>query len=247
MSASATGTGTGAGGLAGGDRVDNSKTPAPLSEMRVNYSAKAGLGEKDVGNDPVSLFSQWLADAQGTSENEPNAMCLSTADARGRPSGRMVLLKGYDARGFVWYTNYESRKAVELEQNPYASLTFWWASLERSVRIEGPVSRVSDAESDAYFSSRPAQSRIGALVSEQSKPASSRDVLEERWMKLQGEYLDENGDLRKDVQRPKYWGGFRLQPLRFEFWKGRSARLHDRFEFVREDVQCDWSKQRLQP
>lgn len=185
-------------------------------------------------------------------------MCLATATVTGRPSARMVLLKAFDHNGFVWYTNYHSRKAAQLHENPFAALTFWWPSLERSVRIEGLVERVPDEESEAYFTSRPPTSRLGAWASDQSKPLDDRIVIEERWKALVDDHLDEEGNLKKDIGRPPHWGGFRLVPDTIEFWKGREARLHDRvvYQLIQqndrapgEDVaqRATWTTTRLQP
>lgn len=170
----------------------------------------------------------------------------------------MVLLKGFDDSGFVWYTNYQSQKAAHLAENPYAALTFWWPSMQRSVRVEGIVRRVPDEESNTYFESRPPTSRLGAWASDQSRPVEGRDVLVERWDALVEEHLDEEGALKKDVKRPPHWGGFRLVPDTVEFWKGREARLHDRIVYKRNtSEECstgepskskeEWETMRLQP
>lgn len=217
-----------------------------VADYRVSYS-RGNLQESDVGNDPLNLFRQWFDEADNSSEKEVNAMCLSTVDANGRPSARMVLLKGFDERGFVWYTNYESKKAKDIDSNPYAALTFWWPSLERSVRIEGVVMRVAEEESDKYFGSRPPLSRIGAWASDQSRPVQSDGVLQGKLSELKEEYLDEDGNLKKEIERPPFWGGFRLNPDRIEFWTGRPARLHDRIVYSRKEVGDSWSRQRLQP
>jgi pyridoxamine 5'-phosphate oxidase len=167
-------------------------------------------------------------------------MILATATPDGRPSARVVLLKGYDERGFVFHTNYAGRKGRELERNPYAALVFYWDKLERQVRVEGGVSRVSDEESDAYFKSRPRGGRIGAWVSEQSRPVESRAVLEERLRRLEEEY-----EGREEIPRPPHWGGYRVTPEAIEFWQGREKRLHDRLLYVREAG--GWTIKRLQP
>lgn len=177
-------------------------------------------------------------------------MCLSTVGPDGRPAARYVLLKAVDGRGLVWYTNYGSRKAREVDRNPAAALTFWWAGSERSVRVEGDVARVSAEESDAYFESRPAMSRLGAWASEQSEEVEGREVLEKRWDKLMEEYMPGGKDSEpvKEIKRPEGWGGYRLVPTRIEFWKGRSSRLHDRVVFERESADSKtWSQKRLQP
>ncbi|PXF39946.1 Pyridoxine/pyridoxamine 5'-phosphate oxidase [Gracilariopsis chorda] len=228
-----------------------------VASLRVNYSNQ-GLDETQLTPDPIALFSTWFDQARSAQEHEPNAMCLSTADESGRPSARMVLLKAFDQRGFVWYTNYQSRKASNLSRNPFASLTFWWPTMERSVRIEGPVVRVPVEESDAYFHSRPPSSRLGAIVSDQSKEIKNRQLLELRWQELQDAHLDDDGQLTRPIERPSHWGGYRLIPDRIEFWKGRSARLHDRIVYQRDlpelsDHNLDqlaklqWATKRLQP
>lgn len=233
-------------------------TMADLAHLRVNYS-KCGLDEDTLTESPFQLFKAWISDATSEKEPEPNAMCLSTADANGRPSARMVLLKGYDERGFVWYTNYESRKAQELSECPYAALTFWWAGLERSVRVEGPVQQISEEESDKYFKSRPPESQLGAWVSDQSRQTEGRVMMEERWEQLRSDHLDGEGNMVKGIERPPHWGGYRLVPDRVEFWKGRSARLHDRIVYERdvserkeggdlwEGADDVWTQKRLQP
>lgn len=228
-------------------------TMTSVADLRVNYS-KQGLDEATLPHSPFQLFSTWFSEATSAQEHEPNAMCLATADSSGRPSARMVLLKAFDTHGFVWYTNYSSRKSEQLSSNPFAALTFWWPTMERSVRIEGPVLRVSEQESDEYFNSRPPASRLGAWVSEQSQSVEQRKILEDKWSTLRNEHLDENGECIKDIQRPPFWGGFRLIPERIEFWKGREARLHDRIVYERSlpetnfsNVEDKWSRTRLQP
>ena len=172
---------------------------------------------------------------------EPEAMTLSTATLEGQPSARIVLLRGYDERGFCFFSNYSSQKGQELAANPYAAVTFHWVELERQVRIAGRVEKVTEAESDAYFQSRPSQSRIGAWSSPQSSVISSRDALEELFKKYQEQYLDETA-----IPRPEHWGGYRVIPKRIEFWQGRPNRLHDRLRFIRID-QGPWTLQRLAP
>eukprot|EP00737_Agarophyton_chilense_P002736 gb/GEZJ01003143.1/.p1 GENE.gb/GEZJ01003143.1/~~gb/GEZJ01003143.1/.p1 ORF type:complete len:279 (-),score=29.85 gb/GEZJ01003143.1/:534-1370(-) len=219
-----------------------------VDQLRVSYSQQP-LDEDALPMQPLPLFTTWFGDAQRAAEPEPSAMCLSTADGHGRPSARMVLLKAFDERGFVWYSNYRSRKAHELADNPCAALTFWWPSLERSVRVEGNVTRVDEAQSDEYFASRPPESRLGALVSEQSTVVSTREPIERRWKHLRATFLDEHGELVRDVPRPAHWGGYRLTPLRIEFWKGRAARLHDRIVYERPSTHGadSWTRIRLQP
>lgn len=232
---------------------------SPIADLRVNYSSQP-LDDATLTPTPFGLFTVWLDEARQANVHEPNAMTLATADSQGRPSARVVLLKGVDERGFVWYTNYESRKSEQLAQNPYAALSFWWPELERSVRIEGIVARVPVEESDAYFQSRPADSRLGAWASDQSRPLAERESLEEKWARLRKEHLSADGNhVIKTITRPPHWGGFRLVPSRVEFWKGRHARLHDRVVYNRElpersveemvvtPVEEEWKCGRVQP
>ena len=177
-------------------------------------------------DDPIALFDLWFAEAQASEPNDVNAVALATADAAGRPSVRMVLLKGHNADGFVFYTNRESRKAGELEANPHASLLFHWKSLRRQVRIEGVVTRASDAESDAYFASRGRDSQLGAWASDQSRPLDARETFEARFAATGRRFSG-------DVPRPPHWGGYRVAPSTIEFWEDRPHRLHHRQLFVR--------------
>lgn len=179
-------------------------------------------------DDPHALFETWMADAKASEPNDPNAMALATVGADGMPSLRMVLLKGHDAWGFVFYTNRESRKAGELAADPQAALLFHWKSLRRQVRIEGPVSLVSDAESDAYFASRSRDSQLGAWASDQSRALDSRATFEARFEAMQARFAG------GAVPRPPHWGGYRVSPIRIEFWQDRAHRLHERRLFTRD-------------
>lgn len=193
----------------------------------------------DLHPDPIEQFGRWMEEALEEGLLLPNTMTLATATADGRPSARMVLLKGFDHRGFVFYTNYESRKSRELSGSPHAALVFYWARLERQVRVEGRVERVDGDESDAYFASRPLESRLGAWASRQSRPLESRIVLEERLAELEREHAS------GDVPRPPHWGGWLVRPSIVEMWQGRPNRLHDRFVYTRRDDR--WDRERLYP
>src|SRR6266702_1774025 len=209
-----------------------------LAELRKNYS----LGSLDVGDvdrNPFRQYETWFQQAVDARLPEPNTMTLAPVDPRGRPSARIVLIKGVDERGFVFFTNYESRKGLDLAQNPHASLLFYWIELERQVRVEGAVVKTSDAESDTYFASRPVGSRIGAWASEQSKVIESRAALEAR----EREFIAQYGD---SPPRPPHWGGYRLIPDAIEFWQGRPSRLHDRLLYTRSGS-ADWTIARLSP
>lgn len=209
-----------------------------LADIRTDYQL-ASLSEEQVDADPIQQFSIWFHDALKAKVAEPNAMGLSTVNAQGRPSSRIVLIKELDQRGMTWFTHYTSKKGEELAANPYAALLFFWSELERQVRIEGRVEKVSEAESDAYFNSRPLASRHGALASEQSKVIANRALLEERVAKISAQYGEK-------VPRPEGWGGYRLVPDYMEFWQGRSSRLHDRIAYTKNE-QGVWLRQRLQP
>jgi pyridoxamine 5'-phosphate oxidase len=208
------------------------------SRLRKEYT-RAGLVEGDVDPDPIVQFRVWFDKVVDADLHEPNAMILATANRDSRPSARVVLLKGYDERGFVFYTNYEGRKARELEANPLCALLFYWGELERQVRIEGRASRISNEESDAYFTSRPRGSRLGAWASEQSRPVEDRSLLEERVRALEAEYGG------REIPRPPFWGGYRVEPEVIEFWQGRENRLHDRLVYHR--TEGGWKMERLQP
>ena len=207
-----------------------------LASVRREYRGEP-LTEATAAADPFEQFARWFEQARSV-EADPTTMTLATATAGGRPSARMVLLKGFDARGFVFYTNYDSRKADEIEANQHAALLFYWASLERQIRIEGAIARVSEAESDAYFASRPLESRWSAHASPQSRPIDSRESLEAAVARVRAEYGD-------TVPRPTEWGGFRVSPDAFEFWQGRENRLHDRLAYAFDAG--TWRRQRLAP
>ena len=193
------------------------------------------------GNDPFALVSSWMAEAETSEPNDPNAMALATVGADGMPSVRMVLLKGFDADGFVFYTNLESRKGEQLKAHPKAALCLHWKSLRRSVRAEGRVSPVSESEADAYFASRPRSSRIGAWASRQSRPLAGRFELERRVAQYTAKFA------LGEIPRPEFWSGFRIAPLRIEFWKDGPFRLHDRLVFRREEVGGNWTIEHLFP
>ena len=198
-----------------------------------------GLSEEGAGDDPLSLFHSWFQEAIGAGIYLPESVALGTATPDGKPSVRLVLLKGYDERGFVFFTNYESRKAAELEANPEATLVFHWAILQRQIRLEGTVQRITQAESEAYFHSRPRGSQIGAWASKQSQRLTRREELEERVKEFETEFKG------GEVPLPTFWGGYRLNPRSVEFWQGRASRLHDRIKFTREGE--GWARLRLYP
>jgi pyridoxamine 5'-phosphate oxidase len=209
-----------------------------IADLRKSYE----LGELDetrAANEPLLQFTQWLDEAIKAEVPEPNAMTVATVGADGRPSTRIVLIKGFDARGLVWYTNYESRKGRELAAHPFAALQFHWVELERVVRIEGRVALTSDEESDAYYQSRPLDSRLGAWASPQSQPISSRAVLVAQAAKAAAVH-------GLNPPRPPHWGGYRLVPERWEFWQGRKSRLHDRLVYRQQDG-GEWIRERLAP
>jgi pyridoxamine 5'-phosphate oxidase len=198
------------------------------------------LDEATVDRDPIKQFRLWFDAAVASGSRLPESMTLATSTSDGKPSARVVLLKSVDTQGFVFYTNYRSAKARELDGNPHAALVFYWVGLDRQVRVQGTVSRVSAPESDQYFQTRPRESQLGALASPQSEVIESREVLEERLSALEKEYRD------REVERPAHWGGYRLKPARIEFWENRPGRLHDRIVY---DLQADgsWTIKRLAP
>jgi pyridoxamine 5'-phosphate oxidase len=208
-----------------------------LAALRQEYM-RAGLHEKDLAADPFAQFGGWFDEALQSGIALPNAMALATATKKGRPSIRAVLLKGFDAQGFVFYTNYRSRKGRELSENPQAMLLFCWEELERQVGIEGRVEQVSTAESDEYFASRPLGSRLSAIVSPQSEPVADREVLEVKLAEASKRWRDA-------PPRPAHWGGYRLAPERFEFWQGRKDRLHDRLCYRKSG--SGWKIERVAP
>ena len=210
-----------------------------LADLRKSYTL-GSLTETEVDPDPIVQFERWFEHAVKSEVPEPNAMTLATVSADHRPSARIVLIKGVDARGFTFFTNYESRKGHDLAANPHASLLFHWIELERQVRIEGRVEKTTAAESDAYFHSRPLNSRIGAWASEQSQVIESRAVLEAREKAISAQYGEH-------PPRPPHWGGYRLIPDAMEFWQGRPSRLHDRLLYTRAVEGGDWQIARLSP
>ena len=214
-----------------------------LAALRREYGDH-GLDVPDLAPDPVSMFRQWLDATVAAGLHEPNAMVVATVSPDGRPSSRMVLLKGIDERGFVFFTNYESRKAADIAVNPHVSLLFPWHDLQRQVRVEGSASKVSADESEAYFASRPRESQLGAWASPQSRVVASRSALDERY----GGVLAQFAEL-DEVPVPPHWGGFRVAPYAVEFWQGRKGRMHDRLVYRRaeDDPHAPWTVDRLAP
>jgi pyridoxamine 5'-phosphate oxidase len=214
-----------------------------MTKERLWHHGEDYVGERldvaTVSPDPFEQFRAWFQDAEEAGLAKVNAMTLATADAAGRPSARLVLLKELDARGFVFFTNYGSRKGEQLGANPWAALVFYWDRFDRQVRVEGKVERVADEDSDAYFAARPRGARIGAIASPQSRPLADRAELEARIAEVEREVGDD------EPARPAWWGGFRVVPERIEFWQGQPSRLHDRVEYVRE--RGEWTPRRLAP
>lgn len=214
-------------------------TNTSLADLRRNYALESLL-ESDVAPNPFVQFDKWFNEALQAQVPEPNAMTLATATAEGRPSARTVLLKGFDEAGFVFFTNYESRKGRELSANPQAALLFVWLELERQILIEGLVEKIPAAESEAYFISRPRGSQLGAWASPQSRVIASREVLEQNLLDLEQQYRD-----AAVLPTPEHWGGYRVSPNTFEFWQGRESRLHDRIRYTKSGL--DWQIERLAP
>jgi pyridoxamine 5'-phosphate oxidase len=210
-----------------------------LADLRREYEQR-GLAEGDLAAEPMAQFRAWFAQALVADPKDANAMTLATVDREGRPAARIVLLKGIDERGFVFFTNYESRKGRELAENPHAALTFFWPLLDRQVRIEGEVLRTSREESAAYFASRPLGARLGAWASRQSRLLSGREELERELAEVTARFAG------REVPLPDFWGGYRLLPIAVEFWQGRPSRLHDRFRYERSPA-GDWRVARLSP
>jgi pyridoxamine 5'-phosphate oxidase len=210
-----------------------------MNDTKPQYNSDS-IDEKTVDRDPLKLFQRWLDEAIAAGIHLPEAMTLATSTPEGKPSARLILLKEADERGFVFYTNYNSPKARDLDSNPQAAMVFYWPQLERQVRVEGAIERTSADESDAYFKTRPRESQIGALASPQSEVIPSREALQQRARELEKLYEG------REVERPAHWGGYRLLPERIEFWKGRPSRLHDRILYERQS-DGSWSIKRLAP
>ncbi len=210
-----------------------------IADIRKDYKLQS-LSEKDVNRNPFRQFDLWWREAVDSQIDEVNAMTLATANTAGIPSARIVLLKGYDDNGFIFFTNYNSHKSAEIKENPNACLVFFWKELERQVRITGGIEQISEKESDEYFYSRPLISRIGAWASDQSTVIDSRESLEEKFKTLEQTYSN------KEIPRPPHWGGYRVIPSQIEFWQGRSGRLHDRIEYTLEESDS-WTFKRLSP
>ncbi|MEY5069654.1 MAG: pyridoxamine 5-phosphate oxidase [Bacteroidota bacterium] len=212
---------------------------ATLENLRKDYRAEK-LSETDVKKNPIEQFDHWFDEALKSGIYEPNAMTLATASTDGKPAARIVLLKGFNKDGFVFYTNYLSRKGKELAKNPVVALVFFWPELERQVRIEGTIEKVSKETSEKYFQSRPKESQIGALASPQSQIIADRSLLEKNWKELEKKYADQ------EIPKPSFWGGYLVKPQVIEFWQGRSSRLHDRIVYRKADKN-NWKIVRLAP
>lgn len=211
-----------------------------IADLRQDYSSQSLL-ETDVAPDPIVQFDKWWQQALASEIMEPNAMTLATASSDGMPSARIVLLKGFDQSGFVFFTNYKSYKGMQLEENPKACLVFFWKELERQVRIVGIVKKLSEKDSDEYFHSRPIGSRLGAWASPQSQVIESRNWLDNHYLEVASQFKEEEG-----IQRPPHWGGYIVQPVIIEFWQGRPSRLHDRIQYTLQE-NGSWKIERLAP
>ena len=220
--------------------MKNDQEVPPLNQLRMEYERDILL-ESNVPQYPFPLFEQWIGEAMNSGQPEPNAMHLATVDGDGMPAGRIVLLRGCDERGLIFYTNYNSDKGRQLEANPRAAATFFWPENERQIRITGQVARVDETESDAYFQSRPVGSRLGAWASAQSQPLPNRAALEKAMEAVSAQFADP-----MTIPRPPHWGGYRLKPITFEFWQGRRSRLHDRIKYSIDEAGA-WTIVRLSP
>ena len=218
--------------------LENENIKEIINSLRHDFS-KDTLDEKTARPNPFEQFGLWIGEALEKQLHEPNAMVLSTATPDAKPSSRVVLLRGFDEAGFTFFTNYESRKAVEIQANPHAALLFYWAQIEKQVRIEGEITKIDGKDSDAYFASRPRESRVGALASPQSRVIESRRALEEKFAELNEQMAG------AEITRPRHWGGYVVKPEIFEFWQGRASRLHDRLRYVKNE--SGWRIERLAP
>ena len=214
-------------------------SPLHIADIRKDYRL-AALDEETVGLDPLAFFRKWFTEAEAAQISEINAMTLATADVQSMPHARIVLLKGLDTQGFVFFTNYDSAKGHEIDANPHVALVFFWKELERQVRIEGFIEKINEAESNSYFQSRPIGSRIGAWASPQSKKIDDRHILDLNYARYEEEFSD------IEIPRPPHWGGYRVIPNHIEFWQGRASRMHDRILFAKNGMR-NWERSRLAP